>query len=145
MKMEDPNDPPLERKSQKGWIEIHEINGVIHGRTGFEIKTATVPRQRRQKACWRLLASHQVYIPDNGARKLFGVSYVITKFITTPESLWYTIRSQINPQARRYRCSFHPGVFQGTDFLGEREVWRTWTKSSGSMVTKDRNTRVDFR
>jgi hypothetical protein len=40
---------------KKGWIEINEINGVIHGRTGFGIKTATVPRQRRQKACWCFL------------------------------------------------------------------------------------------
>jgi hypothetical protein len=31
------------------------MNGVIHGRTGFRIKTATVPPQRRQKACWRFL------------------------------------------------------------------------------------------
>jgi hypothetical protein len=42
---------------KKGWIEIHEINGVIHEQTGFRIKTATVPRQRRQKSFLRLLAS----------------------------------------------------------------------------------------
>jgi hypothetical protein len=32
---------------KKGCIGIHEINVVIHGRTGFGIKTATVPWQRR--------------------------------------------------------------------------------------------------
>jgi hypothetical protein len=36
---------------KKSWIGIYEINEVIHGRNGFEIRTATVPRQRRQKAC----------------------------------------------------------------------------------------------
>jgi hypothetical protein len=35
---------------------------------------------------------------------------------------WYTTRSQINPQEHGYRCSFHPGVFQGIDFHREREV-----------------------
>jgi hypothetical protein len=54
-------------KIKKGWIGIDVMNGVIHGRTGFRIKTATVPR--------------------NGARKLVGISYVVTKFATTPESL----------------------------------------------------------
>jgi hypothetical protein len=36
---------------------------------------------------------HQVHIPGNSARKLVGVSYVITKFATEPESLlvYYTI------------------------------------------------------
>jgi hypothetical protein len=43
---------------KKGWIGIHEINGVIHGRTEFEIKTATVPQQQRQKACWRFLCRY---------------------------------------------------------------------------------------
>jgi hypothetical protein len=38
-------------KIEKGWIGIHMINGVIHGRIGFGIKTATVPQQQRQKAC----------------------------------------------------------------------------------------------
>jgi hypothetical protein len=42
-------------KIEKGWIGIQVINGVVHGRTGFRIKTATVPQQRRQKACWDLL------------------------------------------------------------------------------------------
>jgi hypothetical protein len=65
---------------------------------------------------------HPVYIPGNDARKLVGVSYIVTKFAMTPESLWYNIRSQINPQAHGYHCSFHPEVFQGINFLGEREV-----------------------
>jgi hypothetical protein len=34
-----------------GWTRIHEINGMKHRRIGFDIKTATVPRQWRQKAC----------------------------------------------------------------------------------------------
>jgi hypothetical protein len=38
------------------------------------------------------------------------------------KAYWYTIRSHINPQEHGYRCSFHSGVFQGIDFLGEREV-----------------------
>jgi hypothetical protein len=38
------------------------------------------------------------------------------------KACWYTIRSQINPQAHGYHCSLHPGIFQGIDFLGEREV-----------------------
>jgi hypothetical protein len=56
-----------------GWIRIHEINGMIHGRTGFGIK-------------W-------LPFPSNGARKLVGVSYVVTRFATMLESLWvyYTI------------------------------------------------------
>jgi len=28
----------------------------------------------------------------------------------------YFKRKQKNPQAHRYRCSFHPGVFQSIDF-----------------------------
>jgi hypothetical protein len=44
---------------KKGWIGIHEINGVIYGRTEFGNKTATVPWQRRQKACWRFLHRYQ--------------------------------------------------------------------------------------
>jgi hypothetical protein len=42
-------------KIKKGWIRIHVINGVIHGRTRLGVKTATVPRQQSQKACWRFL------------------------------------------------------------------------------------------
>jgi hypothetical protein len=37
----------------------------------------------------------------------------------------YTTRSQNNPQAHGYRCSFHPGLFQGIDFLREHEVYIT--------------------
>jgi hypothetical protein len=40
-----------------------------------------------------------------------GVSYVLTRFATALESLWVYYRSQINPQAHGYRCSFHSGVF----------------------------------
>jgi hypothetical protein len=40
---------------KKGWIRTHEINGVIHGLTGFGIKIATVPWQRHQKTCWCFL------------------------------------------------------------------------------------------
>jgi hypothetical protein len=50
--------------------------------------------------------SEQLPFPGNGARKLVGTPYGL----------------QINPQADGYRCSFHPGVFQGIDFHGEREV-----------------------
>jgi hypothetical protein len=46
------------RKIEKGWIRIHVINGVIHGRTGF--------------------------INSNSARKLVGTSYVITRFVMAP-------------------------------------------------------------
>jgi 23S rRNA C2498 (ribose-2'-O)-methylase RlmM len=55
------------RKIEKGWIRIHVINGVIHGRTGFR--------------------------NSNSARKLVGTSYVITRFVMAPESLlvYYTI------------------------------------------------------
>jgi hypothetical protein len=35
------------------------------------------------------------------------------------KACWYTIQSQINPQAHGYHYSFHLGVFQGIDFLGE--------------------------
>jgi hypothetical protein len=59
-----------DEKSKKDWIWIHGIDGVVNGRTRFGVKIATVPQQWHQKACWRLLASHQVYIPNNGARKL---------------------------------------------------------------------------
>jgi hypothetical protein len=55
---------------KKGWIGIHEINGVIYGRTGFGIKTVTIPRQWRQKACWRFLRRNQ---SCNGARKPMGI------------------------------------------------------------------------
>jgi hypothetical protein len=54
-------------KIEKGWIRIHVINGVIHRRTRIGVKTATVP--------------------GNGARKLVGISYVVTKFAMVPESL----------------------------------------------------------
>jgi len=42
----------------------------------------------------------QLPFPGNGARKLVG----------------YFERTQKNPQAYEYRCSFHPRVFQGIDF-----------------------------
>jgi hypothetical protein len=38
-------------KIKKGWIGIDVMNGVIHGRTWFGIKTSIVPPQRRQKSC----------------------------------------------------------------------------------------------
>jgi hypothetical protein len=38
------------------------------------------------------------------------------------KACWYTIQSQIDPQAHEYLCSFHSGVFHGIDILGEREV-----------------------
>jgi hypothetical protein len=52
---------------KKGWIRIHEINGVIHERTRFGIKIATAP--------------------GNGARKLVGVSYIVIKFATVLQSM----------------------------------------------------------
>ena len=42
----------------------------------------------------------QLPLLGNGARKLVG----------------YFKRTQKNPQAYGYRCSFHPGVFQGINF-----------------------------
>jgi hypothetical protein len=80
--------------------------------------------------------------PAMALESLLTLTSVTTRFIspaTMPESLlaflmsllnlqrhqkacWYTIKSQINLQAHGYHCSFHPGVFQGIDFLGEREV-----------------------
>jgi hypothetical protein len=56
-------------KIEKGWIGIHEINGVIHGQTEFGIKnsyrssatalesllallTSLLNSQWHQKACW---------------------------------------------------------------------------------------------
>jgi hypothetical protein len=73
MKVEAPNDHPLEWKNRKGWIGIHVINEVIHGRTRFGVKTAT--------------------FPGNCARKLVGLSYVVTKFTMVLKSLlvYYTI------------------------------------------------------
>jgi hypothetical protein len=35
---------------------------------------------------------HMVYIPGNDARKLVGVSYVVTRFATVLESLWVYYR-----------------------------------------------------
>jgi len=49
----------------------------------------------------------QLPFPSNGTRKLIGIFK----------------RKQINPQAHRYRCTFHLGVFQGIDFYEEREVY----------------------
>jgi hypothetical protein len=70
MKMEAPNDRPLERKKRKGLDRNPVINGVIHGRTGFIITTTTVP--------------------SNSARKLVGTSNIVTRFTTALESCWYT-------------------------------------------------------
>jgi hypothetical protein len=60
------------RNFKKSWIGVHEINGMIYGRTRFGIE--------------------QLPFLANGAKMLVGVSYVVTKFATMPESMlvYYT-------------------------------------------------------
>ena len=64
---------------------------------------------KKEKDKWTNLVRflEQLPFPGNGAEKLVG----------------YFKRTQRNPQAHGYRCSFHPGVFQSIDFHGEREVY----------------------
>jgi hypothetical protein len=123
MKVEAPNDRPSEQKNRKGldWNPCDKWGDTW---------TNWVRDQNSYRS------------PATAPESLLTLTSVATRFISpamAPESLlefltsllnlqqhqkacWYSIRSQINPQVHGYCCSFHPGVFQGIDFFGEREV-----------------------
>ena len=68
---------------------------------GESNKVSVVKKRKRKRIHGRLRSKlAQLPFPGNGARKLVG----------------YFKRKQKNPQAHRYRRSFHPGVFQSIDF-----------------------------
>ena len=53
------------------------------------------------------------------------------------KACWYFVTSRINPQAHKYRCSFHPRVFQGIVSTREREY-----TIYGFRLSKDTHTSV---
>ena len=68
-----------------------------HGENG----KVSVIKRKRKRIHGRLGSKlAQQPFPGNGATKLLGILNANRK----------------NPQAHRYRCSFHPGVFQSIDF-----------------------------
>jgi hypothetical protein len=68
--------------------------------------------------------------PTGCCSSLLALLMLLLDLQQRQKACWYTIRSQIDPQVHGYRCSFHSGVFHGTNFHTEREVLWTWTNLS---------------
>jgi hypothetical protein len=112
-------------KIEKGWIGIHVINGVIHRRTRFRIKTATVPRQQCQKACWHFLRCYYC----NNAIKHIGILY---------DHRYIRKRTDTIVAFTQEFCKV--SISMGNEKCCEPKLVRL-----GDMLTKDRKAGVDFK
>jgi hypothetical protein len=103
MKVEAPSDRPLEWQNRKG-LDWNPCDKWGDTRTNWV--------QNQNSYC----------SPATAPESLLALVTSLRNLQQRQKAYWYTRRSQINPQVHEYHYSFHPGVFQGIYFHGEREV-----------------------